>query len=549
LLLSFLLAACHHGGSAGTGGSGGGSGGAGGGAPPPDCSAGCPAGYTCGAGVCAGGNPQVLDFDVETFPVSGKLRVDGQAPLGNGCSYDQVRIDLLSGPTPENFWDPPLGDALRITVDCNTTDGSFSGRVPAGTYRVLASRSSSDSSFPDATFVVDPAFTVTGPLQGLSWDLSTVPISGKIRVDGQAPLGNGCSYDQVRVDLLDTAGAAFRAYVQCTASDGSFSGRVAPGTYRALASRSSSDSSFPDATFVVDPAFTVTAAKTGLAWDLTTVPISGKIRVDGQAPLGNGCSYDQVRVDLLDPAGAAFRAYVQCTASDGSFSGRVAPGTYRALASRSSSDSSFPDATFVVDPAFTVTAAKTGLAWDLTTVPISGKIRVDGQAPLGNGCSYDQVRVDLLDTAGAAFRAYVQCTASDGSFSGRVAPGTYRALASRSSSDSSFPDATFAVDPAFTVTAAKTGLTWDLTTVPIAGHIRVDGQVPLGNGCSYDQVRIDLLDPAGAAFRAYVQCPTTDGAWSARAAPGTYRFLASRSSSDSSFPDATFNLQDAIAIP
>lgn len=157
LLLSLLLAACHKGG--GHGGNGG-NGGSGGGLPPPDCSAGCPAGYTCGAGVCAGGNAQAIDFDVKTFPISGKLRVDGQAPQGNGCTYDQVRIDLLSGPTPKHIWDPPLGDSIHITIDCNTSDGSFSGRAPAGTYRVLASQSSTTSSFPDATFNLQDAIKV-----------------------------------------------------------------------------------------------------------------------------------------------------------------------------------------------------------------------------------------------------------------------------------------------------------------------------------------------------------------------------------------------------
>jgi len=443
-----LVAACHGGGNGGTGGAGAG---AGGGPPPPDCSAGCPAGYACTDGVCTGGDAQAIDFDVKTFTVSGKLRVDGQAPHGNGCSGGQVRIELLSGPSPAHIWDPDLGNNIHTLIDCATSDGSFAVQVPAGTYRVQAYRYDSSSSFPDATFVIDPAFTVSGPQAGLAWDLTTVPVSGQITVDGQAPLGNGCSGDQVRIDLVNSDGADFPAFVPCTSSNGSFSARVAPGTYRVLAYRYDSGSSFPDATFVVDGAFSISAAKTGITWSLTTAPVSGQITVDGLAPHGNGCSGDQVRIDLVNDDGADFAAFVPCTSSTGSFSARVAPGSYRVLAYRYDSSSSFPDATFLVDGAFALSGAKTGLAWSLTTAPVGGHIRVDGQAPLGNGCSGDQVRVNMLDTEGAYFSAFISCNSSDGSYATRVAPGTYRFLAYPYDSSSSFPDATFNLQDAIAI--------------------------------------------------------------------------------------------------
>ncbi|MFT3771460.1 MAG: hypothetical protein QM820_39095 [Minicystis sp.] len=545
-ILGLFLAACHSGDGTGAGGSGG-SGGSG--PPPPVCTAGCPAGYTCEDGVCTGGNAQAIDFDIKTFPVSGKLRVDGAVPQGNGCAYDQVRLDFKGGPEPEHIWDSPLGSSVSFSIPCTTGDGSFSGRLPAGTYRVIASRPSTEASFPDGYFVVDPAFTVSGPAEGLQWDLGTVPISGKITVAGAAPKGNGCAYDQVRLDLVDDAGASFSATVPCTTADGSFTARVAPGTYRVIASRPSSEASFPDGYFVVDPAFTVSGPKSGIKWDVTTVPVSGKITVAGVAPKGNGCAYDQVRIDFVDTRGASFSATVPCTTGDGSFTGHIAPGTYRVVASRPSSEASFPDGYFVLDPSFTVSGAKSGIKWDVTTVPISGKITVEGQSPKGNGCAYDQVRIDFVNDSGASFSASVPCTTGDGSFTGHVAPGTYRVIASRPSSEASFPDGYFVLDPSFTVSGAKSGVAWNVTTIPVAGHIRVDGQPPQGNGCAYDQVRIDLLAPAGGSFSATVPCTTADGAFTGRAAPGIYRFLASGPSSESSFPDGYYNLQDAIKVP
>jgi hypothetical protein len=551
-----LTAACH--GGAGTGGTTGGTGG-GGGPPPPDCSAGCPPGYTCSEGVCTGGDAQKLAFDVKTFPVSGRITVDGKAPTAtsSSCSSDQVAIDFIDAPPQVHFWDPILGTSARASVACASSDGTFSARLPAGTYRVLASQYESATTFPPATFTVQSGFVVAAPVADLKWDLTTVPVSGKLTVDGKAPVktSSSCSSTQVRLTLLDDSGASFDVDIDCATSDGSFSARVAPGTYRVLASQYESATTFPAATFVVQPSFTVTSAKSGLKWDLTTVPVSGKLTVDGQPPVktSSSCSSTQVRLTLLDDSGASFDADIDCATSDGSFSARVAPGTYRVLASQYESATTFPAATFVVQPSFAVTGAKTGLKWDLTTVPISGKLTVDGQPPMktSSSCSSTQVRLTLVGDAGASFDADIDCATSDGSFSARVAPGTYRVIASQYESATTFPAATFTVAPAFVVTGAKTGLAWKLQTVPVAGTLKVDGMAPMktSSSCSSTQVRISLHDASGASFDADIDCATSDGSFSARVAPGTYRLVASQYESATTFPSATFNLQDAVAIP
>jgi hypothetical protein len=542
LASTLLLVAACKGGTGGTGGTGGSE------LPPPDCSAGCPGGYTCDDGVCTGGNPQALDFDVKTFPVSGKLTVDGAPPLGNGCSGDQVRIGFLSGPKPEHFWDPVLGDDIVAGIDCATSDGSFSAQVPAGTYRVVAYQYDGSSTFPNATFLIDPEYTVSGPLPALAWKLTTVALSGKIKVDGQAPQGNGCSGDQVRLGFLDDRGAVFTGGIDCAASDGSFTARVAPGTYKVSVYQYDGSSTFPNATFVADPAYDVSAAKAGIAWNLKTVALGGKIKVDGQAPQGNGCSGDQVRIDFVNGDGSRFTGGVDCGASDGSFTARVSPGTYQVQIYQYDGSSTFPNATFVADPEYTVSTANPAIAWNLKTVALGGKIKVDGQAPQGNGCSGDQVRIDFVNADGSRFTGGVDCGASDGSFTARVSPGTYQAQVYQYDGSSTFPNATFVADPAFAVTAANPGIAWNLKTVPLGGKLLVDGQAPQGNGCSGDQVRIHIFDDAGARFTAGVDCAASDGTWSGVAAPGTYRFVATQYDGSSTFPNATFKLQDAILI-
>src|SRR5262249_25064565 len=146
-------------------------------------------------------------------------------------------------------------------VPCSATDGSFSTRVPVGTYTVLASQQDTSSSFPsDATFVVKTGFSVSAAAANLSSDERPVRQSGQIRVDGQAPI-HSCMYDHVRLDFVGANGGAVSAYVPCSATDGSFSTRVPAGTYTVLASQQDTSSSFPsDATFVVKTGFSVSAA-------------------------------------------------------------------------------------------------------------------------------------------------------------------------------------------------------------------------------------------------------------------------------------------------
>jgi hypothetical protein len=491
----------------------------------------------------------MIDFDVITFPLSGKLTVDGVAPTAS-CSGEQVTVDLHSGAIPKSFLDPILGNDVTASVDCAATDGSFAARVPAGTYGALASQEDTSSSFPgNGTFAAATGLSVAGPVTGLTWALTTVPISGKLTVDGQAPTAS-CTGDQVEISLIAADGAEFTLFVPCSASDGSFSGRVAPGTYTALVSQEDTSSSFPaNGTFVAATGLSVTGPTSGLDWALTTVPISGKLTVDGQAPTAS-CTRDQVEIELTDAGGGDFTVFVPCSASDGAFSGRVAPGTYTVQVSQEDTSSSFPgNGTFVAATGLSVSSATKALAWSLTTVPIAGKLTVDGQAPTAS-CTGDQVEINLGGEGGAEFTLFVPCSASDGSFSGRVAPGTYTALVSQEDTSSSFPgNGTFVAATGLSVSSATPPLVWGLTTVPMGGKILVDGQAPTAS-CAGDQVSIALYDTHGGSFTAFVPCSAVDGSFSARVAPGTYRFLASQEDSSSSFPAAaTFNLQDAIAIP
>lgn len=519
---------------------------------PADCQGRCPTGWSCSDGVCVGGDAAALAVDVATVPLSGVLTVDGRPPVSSsGCSGDHVRVRFSEGPLPKGWLDPVVGTLLDAPLACADSTGAFSARLPSGRYRVLASRSDSHTTFPDATIALDGAFS---PVAGapVSFDVTTVPIAGRLTVDGRAPVAaSGCSGDHVRLSFLEARGGIFSATIACSVTDGSFAARLAPGSYRVLASRSDSHSSFPDATFVVDPAFTVSAASTALAWNLQTAAVSGRLTVDGRAPVaGSGCSGDHVRLSFTDDAGASFSTRIACGVSDGSFTARVAPGTYRVIAARSDSHTSFPDATMVVERALGVAGPRSDLSFALATVGVSGVVTVDGRAPIASsGCSGDHVRVTFTDDGGASFSTRIPCDVSTGAFTARVAPGSYRVLAARSDSHTTFPEATVTLARGLRVDAAMPTLALDVATVPVAGTLTVDGRAPASSsGCSGDHVRVTLLDGDGATFSTRIACGAVDGRFGLRAAPGTYRLLAARSDSHTTFLDGTVTLVNALEV-
>jgi hypothetical protein len=119
---------------------------------PPDCSGGCPKGYACNDGVCSGGNPLKLDFDIETFPVSGRLTVNGDALTPTGYCADSffdnadehIRMLFETALEPAGWKDVVdwgghgWGTRAEVSFACDEVDGKFETRLPKGDYRVTA---------------------------------------------------------------------------------------------------------------------------------------------------------------------------------------------------------------------------------------------------------------------------------------------------------------------------------------------------------------------------------------------------------------------------
>jgi hypothetical protein len=524
---------------------------------PADCGSQCPTGFSCDNGICVGGSAQKLDFEVTTYPIAATLTVDGLPPVhGPSCSGagDQVNLQFSQGPLPQSFFDPVLGTLVSSSLACTNDAGAVTARLPAGSYRVLASRSSSSTSFPDATMVVDGDFKVSAAKSGLVWSPTTVPVSGTLTLDGLPPVvsaSSGCSSEQVSLRFLDSLGGAYTASIGCD-STGAFATRLAPGTYHVVATRSITGTSFPDAAVIVQRSFQVSGPSTGLKWNVATVPVSGALTIDGLAPVpttSSSCSGSQVNLGFIDDLGGSYSATIGCD-STGTFATRLAAGTYHVVATRAITATSFPNASVVVQRSFQVAAATTGLKWNVATVPVSGTIAIDGLAPIpttSSSCSGSQVNVSFIDDLGGSYSASVGCDSS-GAFATRVAAGTYHVVASRAITATSFPDATVVMQHSFQVSAAATGLAWNVATIPVSGTLAIDGLPPVaGTGCSGGQVNITFRDADGGQYSSSIPCDST-GVFAARLAPGTYRVLADRAITNTSFPDATISLVSAITV-
>jgi hypothetical protein len=302
------------------------------------------------------------------------------------------------------------------------------------------------------------------------------------------------------------------------------------------------------------------------------VTASGKLSFNGAPPRGSCSTSDTVaHLNFISDDGADFDTDVSCAAAGGEFSVRLQAGTYHVIAYRNSGLATLPDGRFLVERALIVSGAKSGLAFDARTVRVAGTLTFDGVAPgaSASACSAgDHVaRLDFIGENGASFDAEVPCPSVRGAFSAQIAPGSYRVLARRNSAFAALPDGEFLVERNLVVSSALSGLTWDAATVPVSGHVRFDGVALRANATSScsgsdslarvtfagEQVRLrgvlgDLGFTQGTSFDTEVPCPSVDGAYAVRVAPGTYRITVSANSSVKTLPMGKFTIVNALAV-
>ena len=227
----------------------------------------CPLSYTCGDGVCQGGNAQQLLLDVKTISISGQVTQNSEKPRD---SNDFCRE---TGPNPSPRGHVVLTDvnnpAAVFTLELQgcqpSTSATFSGVVFPGTYRVVVR--GANSNLPKADFVVHSALTLSSNQSGMLLDVKTISILGRVTLSSENPKTSEGSCQNTtpppptrgRVVLTDVnnPAAVFTLDLEgCqTNAEATFSGVVFPGTYRIVVHGVNSD--LPNSNFVAVPALRV----------------------------------------------------------------------------------------------------------------------------------------------------------------------------------------------------------------------------------------------------------------------------------------------------
>jgi hypothetical protein len=516
------------------------------------CPTECPEGWTCEQGACVGGDRTRIPLDLETVRVSGKVLLGGVAPVASPTCIDfSVRVSFMETVTNATF---------NALIPCEAADFAFEAELAPGTYQVgVGAYRPGESNLPEGHFVMDPALEVEGPRSDLVLDLRTVPVAGRVTLNGAAPeVALDCPDFTARVHLVETTtGTTGQYLIPCDDPDFTFEVHVPPGTYQVWAGKYRTDdsSSFPDGSFVLASDLRVDGPVSGLEFDLATVEIAGRILLKGHLPEASPDCYDYTAyVGIMETSGKAFvSSLVPCEALDFGFHLTAPPGTYSVWVSKyRPDDSNLPDGTFVVKDDLRITGDVEDIVVDLRTVRISGALRWNGATPrVSTGCYDYTTSVWFTGFDGSSAEALIPCENTEFDFELELLPGTYDVSVSKyRSEDSDLPDGTFVVGRKLPLDGFTGNLALELTTVPVSGTVTVRGLPATVAEHCYDysamvQFREWLVRPQDAvsltSVTTRVPCTAADFAWEAQVPPGDYRISVRSYLPDAStLPDGTF---------
>lgn len=417
---------------------------------------------------------------------------------------------------------------------CTDGSGSYSLRLPPGTYRVRARASSSDLPYVDEWYsntyfrsqAVGVVVTVSNDTPNIDFTLETGGlISGHIyQDDGVTPLVN-ChveAQDAIRGDWLVTGNAG---------SDGSYSLRVPAGSYKVRACPSADDYPYVDEfysnTLYFADADTISVVESGEVANIDFTlssggTISGYVyKEDGVTPLAN-CHVFASDYDSNDWMAGDH------TDTNGYYSLRLPPGSYRVRTYPAQEgllyQSEFYDDTYYYNSAsqVVVTVSNDTPGIDLVLDPggtISGHIyKPGGVTPLAN-CHIGAEEYSTGEWMGW------NNTENDGSYLLVLPAGTYAVRTYPSNNDHPYIDEyyenVYDRNQATQVVVVGTNNTPDIDLTldaggTVSGHVyKEDGVTPLAN-C---QVWIQDTNNFNNLVDAWTR---SDGSYTARIYPGWF---------------------------
>lgn len=496
--------------------------------------AGCPNGYTCSEGVCAGGDPLAIDLDIATVPVSGRLLLEGRPPIATAaCQYSAARIVFKS---------PETGAWASTDIGCAGADFGFALELPPGTWSAYVDVYPAGlSDLPVGSFVVARDLQIgTQAMTDLQLDLRTVRASGRLLLNGApvAPWPN-CEQSAGAIWFIETTtGAGILHEIPCDGDVGGFAVDVTPGTYAVVVSGATvPTSNLPHATFLAHRALSVAGPTTGIDIDLRSARVAGRVRWNGERPLvGELCERWAAELVFIDRAtGRNESVFVPCSSPNFAFSADLQQGTYDVhLVSRASN---LPGGEFVVASAVDVERDRSDLDFDLQTVPVRGMLRVNGVTPPAiDPCEISQGSVRFVnDETGEYAQRTIPCSATDFGFELDLPPGTWSALGAVGTGF------VRAAGPAVELAGPVSELVVDLHPVHVSGRLLRNGTAPaIAETCGTwgaDLLRLEEVRPGapdrpswwfggsrftGAGADAPVDSVPSGLVWSADLSPGDY---------------------------
>jgi hypothetical protein len=481
-----------------------------------------------------------LAYDITNHRVGGTITQNGHVPT-QICTAGGERGQVL-------LEDKSVGSLFAFILPCDPpgTPFAWSGTVPPGTYQV--SILGENTSLPQATHIVDRALVVDGDVDALSYDLVTHPVSGTLTLNGNIPGDDpaGCRGRRATVRLESTTDGAIGLIIPCGApgTPWTFSGEAYAGPRLVTVTGNSGD--VPRLTYRPGLPVDVSGPIADLAVDVTTLPVSATVTVNGAMPpacasgrWGEVSAYETTK-------GYNYSIDVPCGPGPFAFAATFYPGTYFVSVSVGGGES------LILARALVVAAPVEGIVLDATAVEhaVAGIVTVNGAAPGGECTSPDVRGVVRLDdvVTGTSLTLSIPCgpSLSDFAFAGTAPPGSYRVTIFGRASD--LPGVAYVVPGMLTVAGPTTDLRFDIPTRRILGSLTRAGGTPV---CEFGALaaNVDFIDTTThATFVLPARCPFEGGiAFHGDIYAGTYDVDVY--GVEPLFPAAGFRAATAFVVP
>ena len=438
---------------------------------------------------------KVLDIDLETFTVSGKVTLNGTTMPGNTKEYyeEETRGSIIFRNTDSN-------DSYYVSVGA-TGEAAFNLTLFKGTYDVSFNPNSSSYQdvLPELNMNLESGVLVEGALIK-NFNLETVQVSGELTINNAQMPDNTQEYYETepRGGLYFTntdSGDSYYISINATGK-ASFSEEIFKGTYNVSFNPNSSSyqNAVPDLNMKLEENLVIndTLMKT---FNLDTAQISGLISLNGTTMPNNTMEYyeSETRGGIyLANTDSGDSLYISIGATgQGEYSAKIYKGTYSISFNPNSSSyqNVLPELNLKLEDNVTVDDT-TSKNYNLQTAQISGKINLNGETMPDNTREYyeDETRGGVVvKNRDSGDDLYISINAGGAaSYSATVYKGSYDISFNPNSSSyqNVLPDLSIKLEKEVAVETA-TIKNYNLETAQISGTVSFNGSTMPDNTMEY----------------------------------------------------------------